>query len=674
MTLIELTNMGILTITGIVSYCFRTVGWWIIKILASLVNGIEEAVNKIYTMNNFFSSQEVNDFIARYKPVMWAILVLAICFLGYRIILNKKQDRQNIVFNLLFSLSVVILLPMLMLKFNDLTNYVIKDVKTEQSTSADQLIQSSLFDLYALDQNDFDFTNKNNIAPENVMNIDINEAFDVSSDTKYRDIFKNKLETLPNGEVNTVKLEKNWIAMDEDYYRYNIDFVTVIISLLATGVTLLCVGFKVARLIFELAFHKLFAMLFAFADIEEDNKKLKAILKNIISTFLVIMVTAILLKLYIMFNSWLTSTMADIGEVGIGFTPLTLARLIVLIGASFAVIDGPNIVERILGIDAGLKSGMNTMMGAYGAMKFMKEGFNMASNGAKLAAAGMDSLAKGGATMAGGVMGLVEDNNGNSKNTLSEEQENANNLNNNDTNQSTLSEEMEQANGKENNTPDLDKNDNSNNKTLNQDMEENNRAKANGSLEENNSKTLQEEMNEAENKNNLPNNLSEDIGNNNSRPESLQEQMDSINNGADNINSLQDDMNKLDNSDTGTLQSEMDNLNLGSDLNKDTGKSLHDEMKNNPLIDMNTPGANMNSKVSNGLNKENNTVSDTPTINTNNSNEPIGQAPKHDNVFTRKIGELKGSYNLGKNATSRFNIPDNYRNIKDKMNDKKGDK
>ena len=407
MSLLELTNLGILTITGIVNHCFRWLGWKIIEVLASVVNGIEEAVNKIYTLNSFFQSNEINSLIDRYKPVMWAIFAISLLILGYKIMLNKKKDRQSIPTNILFSLIVVMALPMMMVQMGKITDMVVKDSKSEYTSSANLLVKDALYDLYALDQNDFDFSNKNNISDSNIFNIDINEIFKVDSDTKHEDIFKYKIETLPNGDTEDVKLEKNWIAMDEDYYRYNIDFIPVIISLLTTGITLLCVGFKVAKLIYELAFKKIFAMIFAFADIEDGNKRLKAILKDILASFLIIMLTAILLKLYVLFNAWL-STIVTSTDIGIGFTSGTLAKLIFQISVSFAVIDAPNLVERILGIDAGLKSGFNTMMGAYAGVKGMlgvgKSALDMAGMGMKV----MDKGIKGGATVAGGVAGVFE--------------------------------------------------------------------------------------------------------------------------------------------------------------------------------------------------------------------------------------------------------------------------
>src|SRR5699024_740600 len=106
---------------------------------------------------------------------------------------------------------------------------------------------------------------------------------------------------------------------------------------------------------------------------------------DILASFLIIMLTAILLKLYVLFNAWL-STVVTSTDIGIGFTSGTLAKLIFQISVSFAVIDAPNLVERILGIDAGLKSGFNTMMGAYAGAKSM---LGAGKSAVKMAGAGM---------------------------------------------------------------------------------------------------------------------------------------------------------------------------------------------------------------------------------------------------------------------------------------------
>ncbi|EGT0000233.1 hypothetical protein I9Y31_002526 [Clostridium perfringens] len=659
MSLLELTNLGILTITGVVNHCFRWLGWGTIEVLASVVNGIEEAVNKIYTLNNFFQSKEINSLIDRYKPIMWAIFAISLLILGYKIMLNKKRDRQSIPTNILFSLIVVMALPMMMVQMNKITDMVVRDTKSEYTSSANLLVKDALYDLYALDRNDFDFSKRNNIPDSNIFNISINEEFEVDSDTKHEDIFKYKIETLPNGEIKDTKLEKNWIAMDENYYRYNIDFIPVIISLLTTGITLLCVGFKVAKLIYELAFKKLFAIIFAFADIEDDNKRLKAILKDILASFIIIMLTAILLKLYVLFNAWL-STVVTSTDIGIGFTSGTLAKLIFQISVSFAVIDAPNLVERILGIDAGLKSGFNTMMGAYaGAKSIFGAGKAAAKMGAG-AVKGLDGAIKGGAGIAGGAAGLFGGASG-SKTLAQEQEEVRNQQSNNNSNGMTLQEEMKKANGESTGSSTM-KNNSQNENTNKNSAEQQANLKTNqdntGTSTENN-KTLSEEMKDVKGQ----------VGESNKPSETLQDEMNKVNGANNKGESLQEEMNKNNpmaqslngNNQNESLQSEMNKANGNMDKDLKTPSSnlgnstLQDEMKGNKE---NIP--NVNSNINNNLG-----------VNQPENIENQGRSILRDNPITRKVNQYGDAYRLGKSTTQRYNIP---RRFTEKKNNKKGDK
>lgn len=664
MSLLELTNLGILTITGIINHCFRWLGWGLIKVLASVVNGIEEAVNKIYTLNSFFQSNEINSLIHRYKPIMWAIFAISILILGYKIMLNKKRDRQSIPTNILFSLIVVMALPMMMVQMSKITDMVVRDSKSEYTSSANLLVKDALYDLYALDQNDFDFSNKNNIPDSNIFNIDINEEFDVDSDTKNEDIFKYKIEMLPSGKTKEVKLEKNWIAMDENYYRYNIDFIPVIISLLTTGITLLCVGFKVAAIIYELAFKKLFAIIFAFADIEDDNKRLKVIIKDILASFIIMMLTAILLKIYVLFNAWL-STVVISSDIGIGFTPGTLAKLICQISVSYAVINAPNLVERVLGIDAGLKSGFNTMMGAYAGAKSMlgagKSAVKMAGAGMK----GLDKTIQGGAGLAGGVAGVF--GGAGSNKTLAEEQQEVRNQQNNNSNGTTLQEEMNKAKGESVDSSTMKNNSQNENINKNSAEEQANlktNQENNGTSTDTN-KTLSEEMKDVKGQ----------VGETNKPSETLQEEMNKVN-GNSGINnkgeSLQEEMKKNNpmvqslngNNQNESLQSEMNraNGNMDKDIsdlknpNANLGNStLQDEMKGNKE---NIP--NMNNNINNNLG-----------VNQPENIENQGKSILRDNPITRKVNQYGDTYRLGKSATQRYNIP---RRFTEKKNYKKGEK
>ena len=362
-TLYTLIENGVLELGNVFESCIRWLGWGLVTLLAKLVNGIESTSNKVYTINGFFNSSEVNQLIDKYEPLVWTILAISIGILGFRIIFNRQQNRNELPSNILFSILVVVLLSTFMTKMNDITKVAISSINNSNQSLTDTVVKESLYDIYYLDDNDFNLAGeKNNISADSIYNIDINEALD-TSEVKDSDLFKKKIIFKENGDKKLVKLEKGWFSIDEMYYRYNIDFISVIISLGAIGIAFVCIMLKVIRLLFELAFNKLFITLLAFADIS-DGKRLKEMVKHIISIFIVIFITAVLTNMYMLYNSWITKSLVANGLGNNG-----ILKILFIVGGAIAVIDGPNLVERILGIDAGLKSSWGTLMAGYGVAK-----------------------------------------------------------------------------------------------------------------------------------------------------------------------------------------------------------------------------------------------------------------------------------------------------------------
>ena len=92
-TLYTLIENGVLELGNVFESCIRWLGWGLITLLAKLVNGIESTANKVYTINGFFNSSEVNQLIDKYEPLVWTILAISIGILGFRIIFNRQQNR-----------------------------------------------------------------------------------------------------------------------------------------------------------------------------------------------------------------------------------------------------------------------------------------------------------------------------------------------------------------------------------------------------------------------------------------------------------------------------------------------------------------------------------------------------------------------------------------------------
>lgn len=344
----SMCKIGFLTTTGVFSGFFRFIGWWIIKILAVIVNGIDGIVNKLYMINTFFYSKEVTDLINTYKPLIWTILTISIAFLGFKLIMNKQSNRREIPTNILLAILVVTFLTAFMIKLNNVTKIAISGL--DISSPAEQIASEYITDNYYLDEQGYtDISYGQNDLGNNIFDIDINEEIDTDNiSNDYEDMYENKPIYSKDGSISddVEELDDGFLGIGEEgYYRYSVDYLPLIVSLLATAVAMVCVCIKLARLIFELAFNNFFATLFAFADIE-DGRKLKEIIKHILSIFAVIFATGVMLKLYMLFSSW----------VNTDFKSNVVLRLVLLIGASLSVIDGPNLIEKILGIDAGLKS------------------------------------------------------------------------------------------------------------------------------------------------------------------------------------------------------------------------------------------------------------------------------------------------------------------------------
>ena len=117
-----LSNSAIFNLTSILKTLIRGIGWGIRNLLAFISNGIETVVNEIYSLNGFFSSQQLNDFIDEILPLAWVILALSISvFLGYKLIFDREFRVNNVFKNIALSIAVFMLLPMFMSHMEKMT-------------------------------------------------------------------------------------------------------------------------------------------------------------------------------------------------------------------------------------------------------------------------------------------------------------------------------------------------------------------------------------------------------------------------------------------------------------------------------------------------------------------------------------------------------------------------
>ncbi|MHA4062818.1 pLS20_p028 family conjugation system transmembrane protein [Bacillus cereus] len=410
-----------LQVGDIVNYVLRWLGWFLIVGLSLVVDALEGVTDAILGIKGFFNSPEIQKFVDMLYPLFVVLLAISFLYIGYMFIMNKQMNRSQIIINIFITLSVLCLLSTGMTKVDKFTDDAIAVVKSEQKGSlSDEIIKKNITDISVIDENKWkkkeDMNPKNHIPEKSIRQIDITEKidkdFEFAKDKKLSDegqkILKNKRVMDGMGVASLAELKDGWFDFfPEKYYRWHWNFWNIFFTLLITGLTLLLVSIKLARLFYELAFNYLLANILAPADVA-NGQKLKAVLSNILNIFIATIMIFLSLKLYIMGTAFLHDKLNGV------------PYLIALAAFSMAVLDGPAVVERLFGIDIGLKSSWGMLAGGFalgkgiGALansKPMKGRGNMIGKGAKGAAEGTGvaaaKTASAAAMATGGVAGLI---------------------------------------------------------------------------------------------------------------------------------------------------------------------------------------------------------------------------------------------------------------------------
>lgn len=354
----------LLSISDLVRDALRSIGWLFVRGLSFIIDGLEQITNDILLIKAFFNNPQVVEFVQTIQPFLYVILAGSFLFTGYLMIFQKKFDREGFLINLFITLLVIGLLSPTMIKTSEFTDKAITSInqdgvyENQDHTLSQSVLQKNVHDLVEYDKTAFKDTkikNPNSVPASQIKNIDINDVFD--SD-EYRlskegeDISQNKLAW--NGkEMTETELDQSGVEWNNQYYyRYHPNWLTILVTLGVMGFTLFSIAYKLARLSFELAFNYVLAILVAPADLH-SGQKTKKVIQSILNTFLVIILIFVSIKLYTIGTAYLADTLDG------------LAYLIALIAFSAALIDGPNMVERLFGIDAGLKRGWGVALGAY---------------------------------------------------------------------------------------------------------------------------------------------------------------------------------------------------------------------------------------------------------------------------------------------------------------------
>ncbi|REJ07927.1 pLS20_p028 family conjugation system transmembrane protein [Halobacillus trueperi] len=396
----------VLSTNNIFTSGLRIVGWGTILFLKMIVDGLEGMVDQVLTLTDFFSSDPVTNFLETIQPALYIMLAISLGMIGFRLIFNKEKNRSDIPMNLFISIMTITLLSFGMGKVNDFTGDAmdVAKVQTDSFTTSDRVMEDHITDIVIYEETEWtdpDVEEQHHISPDSIDKISINETIDDSFEKSNGDSLSNKGQRLvmnkvgleSNGEEGLVELGKSGLFdfLPENYYRWHVDWFTAIVTLSVMAFTMILISIKVAKLCFELGFNHIVALIMAYSDIS-TGQRLKAIIRNIGSIFASLIMIFLSLRVYMYYTTFINNNLEGLGY------------LIALIAGSLAVIDGPNIVQKLFGIDAGLKNAWHVAMGGYLASKTLGPPVKKAAGA--ITSGGVSALMNTGAGTAGAPAGI----------------------------------------------------------------------------------------------------------------------------------------------------------------------------------------------------------------------------------------------------------------------------
>lgn len=386
-------NSAILANHNMIGDALRWIGFGLTKLVCRVSEACETLYDKTFGLIDLTNYPDVNAILEQLKPVLVAITCL--CVAGLGVTYMVKQEKVNLIRNILIGILAVSCSGYLFSTANSLAASFkdgILDGGSQTSQSYD-LLENNIIDLVHIEKNgDIDALNYKAgdgilygagiQSADDMSRININETLDWYTAANGKKLygwsqnFNNKIKFHLISTADGSELKKNDDGItranigNEFYYRYSFDFFSCLLQLGALILMYGALAYKNVRMAYELVVSRILAFMYA-ADVS-NGERLKALLLFIRDTYITLCVSVLCIKLYVIFTGAITS----LGITGLG-------KGIVSVFVAYAVIDGPNLVERLLGMDAGLKSSVGRTMAMMGmAGSVLKSGTSTAAKAA----------------------------------------------------------------------------------------------------------------------------------------------------------------------------------------------------------------------------------------------------------------------------------------------------
>ncbi len=315
----------------IIKSAIRFMGIGILSLFVKLADAASGLFDKSFGLMDFTNYGPVKKFLEDWDVVWVALICASLGWLGVTLVFNSDK-KPKIATNICVGILVITSLTWIISQMNTLLT---KDIRNEilGTTSQEtiyEMLGNNVHDLLYIDSiaglENLGETNADGEKYADVRTplnkkswkaLDINEVMfpdDVKDESRiiaeyHQNVFANEQGIY----YSTLTENYDGVAwtdlLNTYYYRYSIDWIAAILEMLAIAIIYLFFTYKVVRTFYEIVFQEVLAILYS-ANVTNGQKALK-ILDGIKDSYIIIMLSLVSVRLYLLATSYVAGKSWD---------------------------------------------------------------------------------------------------------------------------------------------------------------------------------------------------------------------------------------------------------------------------------------------------------------------------------------------------------------------------
>ena len=356
--------------SNILNSMARQIGFGLVKFLGEMADSLYSGIGKIYKYLTFGYSDQITSLAGRYSVLYKILFIVSVTFFGLYLICGKNTNQLNTVNCIILIVMVVAAMPLFTQKMAKLTvagtdfvrsQWVETTDAKEVKSVASSVLDSNLVDLQKVDENITGTTIKGlkknkgyndlKVGTKDWRYLDMEAIMDYDGELNNK-FWNQELVQNSDGEYETEDLESWFDIGNRYYYRYQIlSWFNMIVLLISVVFIEFFICIKCGKIVIDIAMANIYMPFVAVTDLA-SGQRIREALKNFLVLFAVLFLCIALAGVYFAGFSFINEKVTG-----------TIPNLAMHIGLAWAILDGPSIIERIAGVDVGMKSVSQKLMG-----------------------------------------------------------------------------------------------------------------------------------------------------------------------------------------------------------------------------------------------------------------------------------------------------------------------